>query len=222
MVWRDWACYWDGYLSLWLCRYASTFQYASSSAKCGYQYSSGLHVWYSWTFSNWIEPTFVMCSGTRRVHTGHCIGFIDGTVRLIWRPLDISEFYTTAINGCIPCHHFTKWAHWKFVWTCEKTETKVSDNLLEGRKHDAGMHADSGLLTQYESFAFSPANLYLWRSCQYTLHSHFSAMLSSQPKWKNSVQPWLHWKCSVECLLGAITNYFKCSDVNKNQTSNSV
>ena len=98
-------------------------------------------------------------------------------------------FYTTAINGCMPCHHFTKWAHWKFVWTCEKTETKVSDNLLEGRKHDAGMHADSGLLTQYERFAFSPANLYLWRSCQYTLHSHFSAMLSSQPKWKNSIQP---------------------------------
>lgn len=98
----------------------------------------------------------------------------------------------------MPCHHFTKWAHWKFVWTCEKTETKVSDNLLEGRKHDAGMHADSGLLTQYESFAFSPANLYLWRSCQYTLHSHFSAMLSSQPKYSHDCIENAQWNAYWE------------------------
>lgn len=231
MVWRDWACYWDGYLSLWLCRYASTFQYASSSAKCGYQYSSGLHVWHSWTFSNWIEPTFVMSSGTRRVHTGHCRERIP-TSKLHWfyrwnRPSNLKTFRHQGVlyNSHKRMHAVPSLYQMGSLEICMdlwKNGTKVSDNLLEGRKHDAGMHADSGLLTQYESFAFSPANLYLWRSCQYTLHSHFSAMLSSQPKWKNSIQPWLHWKCSVECLLGAITNYFKCSDVNKNQTSNSV
>ena len=49
------------------------------------------------------------------------------------------------------------------------------------------MHADSGLLTQLERFAFSPAYLYLWRSFLHIAQSFFrNAVLTAQMETFNS------------------------------------
>ena len=74
--------------------------------------------------------------------------------------------------------------------------------VSEGRKHDAGMLADSGLLNDMRNFAFSPAGqpVCVYGDPAYPLRIHFQAQV----------------RVSVEWLFGDIINFFKFLDYKKN------
>ena len=97
----------------------------------------------------------------------------------------------------------------------------VSHFIAEGRKHDAGMLADSGLLNNLQRFAFSftgqPMRLY--GDLAYPLRIHLqipfrNAVLTPAMQAFNSSMSAV--RESVEWLFGDIINYFKFMDFNNN------
>jgi len=93
--------------------------------------------------------------------------------------------------------------------------------IPEGRKHDAGMLADSGLLNDLQRYAFSPTGqaMCLYGDPAYPLRIHLqapfrSAVLTPAMQAFNSSMSTV--RESVEWLFGDIVNYFKLMDFNKN------
>jgi len=89
----------------------------------------------------------------------NCFGFVDGTVRPICRP---GEKQRIVYNGHKRVHAL------KFQSVA--LPNGLIGNLygpVEGRRHDAGMLKDSGLLTSPEREAYSPRGdvVSLWRPC---------------------------------------------------------
>ena len=80
--------------------------------------------------------------------------------------------------------------------------------ITEGRKHDAGMLADSGLLNDLQRFAFSTTGqaMCLYGDPAYPLRIHLEAFNSSM----SAVRELVEW------LFGDIVNYFKFMDFHKN------
>lgn len=90
----------------------------------------------------------------------------------------------------------------------------------EGRKHDAGMVADSNLLADLNRYAFSAAGqpLCIYGDPAYplcvNLQSPFrNAVLTPQMHAYNAAMSSV--RCSVEWLFGDTVNYFKFLDFNK-------
>lgn len=93
--------------------------------------------------------------------------------------------------------------------------------LSEGRKHVAGMLADSNLLANLQAFALSPVSdpLCIYGDPAYPLRVHLqapfrNALLTPQMKAYNSSMSSV--RSSVEWLFGDIVNYFKFIDFKKN------
>ena len=93
--------------------------------------------------------------------------------------------------------------------------------VLEGRKHDAGMLADSGLLRDLEQFAFNPAGqpLCVYGDPAYPLRIHLQGpfkygVLTPQMEAYNGKMSVV--RSSVEWLFGDIMNSFKFNDFKKN------
>lgn len=93
--------------------------------------------------------------------------------------------------------------------------------LTEGRKHDAGMLADSGLLQDLEQHAMSPTcePFCLYGDAAYPLRVHLQgpfkgAALTNEMKNFNTAMSGL--RVSVEWLFGDISTYFKFVDFKKN------
>lgn len=94
--------------------------------------------------------------------------------------------------------------------------------LPEGRKHDAGMLADSGLLRDLEHHAFSPTGnpMALYGDPAYPLRVHLvvpyrTAGITPQMEEFNKAMSSV--RISVEWLFGDIVNYFKFVDFKKTQ-----
>lgn len=94
-------------------------------------------------------------------------------------------------------------------------------SLSEGRKHDAGMLADSNLLANLQAFAFSRVGdpLCIYGDPAYPLRVHLhapfrNALLTPQMEAYNSSMSSV--RSSVEWLFGDIVNYFKFIDFKKN------
>ena len=94
--------------------------------------------------------------------------------------------------------------------------------LPEGRKHDAGMLADSGLLRDLENHAFSPTGnpMALYGDPAYPLRVHLvvpyrAAGITPQMEEFNKAMSSV--RISVEWLFGDIINYFKFVDFKKTQ-----
>ena len=92
---------------------------------------------------------------------------------------------------------------------------------LEGRRHDTGMLADSGLLQNLQQFAFSPTGqaMCIYGDPAYPLRIHLQApfrnhALTPQMQAYNAVMSGV--RTSVEWLFGDIINYFKFLDFKKN------
>ena len=98
--------------------------------------------------------------------------------------------------------------------------------FLEGKRHDAFMLRDSGLLNDLELHAFSPPPaarpLCLYGDPAYPLHIHL------QGPFRNTVHPlnvqmeqfnksMSYLRSSVEWIFGDIVNYFKFIDFKKTQ-----
>ena len=94
-------------------------------------------------------------------------------------------------------------------------------STAEGRKHDAGMLADSGLLADLQRNAFSLTGqpLCLYGDPAYPLRVHLqcpfrNAVLTPQMQEFNAAMSAL--RISVEWLFGDIINYFKFLDFKNN------
>ena len=92
---------------------------------------------------------------------------------------------------------------------------------LEGRRHDAGMLADSRLLRNLERFAFNPAGqpLCIYGDPAYPLRIHLQGpfkygVLTPQMEQYNKAMSAV--RSSVEWLFGDVVNSFKFLDFKKN------
>lgn len=93
--------------------------------------------------------------------------------------------------------------------------------FLEGKRHDAGILADSGLLDNLEQFAFNPADqpLCLYGDSAYPLRVHLQGpfrhgVLTQQMMEYNTKMSAV--RSSVEWLFGDVVNSFKFNDYKKN------
>ena len=144
----------------------------------------------------------------------NCWGFVDGTVRPVCRPHDHQRI---LYNGHKRVHSI-------------KFQSVVTPNGLianlagpyEGRKHDSGMLADSGLLLQLQAHSFSPAGdpLCIYGDQAYPLRVHLqgpfrrnAAMTPDQVLYNKAMS---QVRTSVEWVFGDITNYFAFLDFKKN------
>lgn len=143
----------------------------------------------------------------------NCIGFIDGTVRPICRP---GELQRVVYNGHKRVHAL------KFQsFTLPNGMIANMYGPLEGRKHDAGMLTDSGLLNDLQRFAYSTTGqpMCLYGDPAYPLRIHLqapfrNAVLTPAMQAFNSSMSAV--RESVEWLFGDIVNYFKFMDFHKN------
>lgn len=93
--------------------------------------------------------------------------------------------------------------------------------FLEGRKHDAGMLADSHLAQDLNQFSYSPDGhpMCIYGDPAYPLRVHIqapfrNAILTPQMQEYNAAMSSV--RISVEWLFGDIVNYFKFLDFKKN------
>ena len=146
----------------------------------------------------------------------NCFGFIDGTVRQISRP---GEHQRIVYNGHKRVHAL-------------KFQSVVIPNGLvanlygpvEGRRHDAGMLHDSGLLNLLEARAHTPEGepLCLYGDPAYPLRPQLMAPyrphdvpgLTPDMQVFNTAMSKV--RISVEWLFGDISEYFKLIDYKKN------
>ena len=91
----------------------------------------------------------------------------------------------------------------------------------EGKRHDSGMLADSGLLRDLEAYAFSPAGLpmCIYGDPAYPLRVHLQGPFRNPhltPLMEAFNASMSSVTISVEWLFGDIINYFKFLDFKKN------
>ena len=143
----------------------------------------------------------------------NCWGFIDGTVRPICRP---KRNQRVVYNGHKRVHAL-------------KYQSVVAPNGLiahlygpvEGRRHDSGMLAMSGLLPQLEQHSFSPDGqvLCIYGDLAYPHRLHLQCpfpaarLTQEQQAFNESMSS---SRVSVEWVFGDIINYYKFMDFKKN------
>ena len=174
--------------------------------------------WLSGLNQPWLAPGSLQNFADSVHHAGaaldNCWGFVDGTVRAISRPL---ENQRVVYNGRKRVHSL-------------KYQAVVAPNGLianlygpvEGKRHDAGMLADSGLLNELQQFSFSPRTglpLCIYGDPAYPLRVHLQApfrgnhLTQLQKDFNKSMSS---VRVSVEWIFGDICNYFKFIDFKKN------
>ena len=148
---------------------------------------------------------------------GNCFGFVDGTVRPISRP---DENQRIVYNG-----------H-KRVHTLKFQSVAVPNGLIanlfgpvEGRRHDAGMLDESGLLTDLQRHCHTPhgVQLCIYGDLAYPLRPELMCPFREGDYWRPLTPRMLAFntamssvRVSVEWLFGDITNYFRFIDFKKN------
>ena len=166
---------------------------------------------------NWLSPqnleAFAQSIHQKGAPLDNCWGFVDGTVRPICRP---SHNQRIVYNGHKKVHSL-------------KFQSVVAPNGMianmygpvEGKRHDSGMLADSGLLNQLQQHSYGQNGraLCIYGDPAYPLRVH----LQSGFKGANITQQQMLWnkamseaRVSVEWIFGDIINYFKFLDFKKN------
>ncbi|XP_074634976.1 uncharacterized protein LOC141893464 [Acropora palmata] len=144
----------------------------------------------------------------------NCFGFIHGTVRPISRP---GNGQRIVYNGHKQVHGL------KFQSMIALPNGLIGNIFgpVEGRKHNAGMLADSGLLKDMRNFAFSLAGqpVCVYGDPAYPLRIHLQApyrqgCLTQQMEDYNKAMSEV--RVSVEWLFGDIINSSKFLDFKKN------
>ena len=145
----------------------------------------------------------------------NCWGFIDGTVRPVCRP---QENQRTIYNGHKRVHAI------KFQSVVAPNGLiALLDGPYEGRKHDSGMLADSGLLTKLGNHSFDQYGqaLCLYGDPAYPLRIHLQGPFRNAARGLNAAQAdynkaMSQVRTSVEWVFGDIVNYFSFLDYKKN------
>ena len=119
----------------------------------------------------------------------------------------------------------------KVVFSCTNSQKKkilfsrsilfFSFFILEGRKHDAGILADSGLLRDLQQYAFSPAGqpMCIYEDLAYPLRVHLQIPFSRAPLapiMQDYNEAMSALRISVQWLFGDVINSFKFLDFKKN------
>ena len=147
----------------------------------------------------------------KRAALDNCWGFIDGTVRPLCRHNKNQRFLD---NGHKKIH-------------AVKFQSVVAPNGLiaslygpvEGKKHDSGLLAESGLLHELSRYSFAPDGtpLCLYGDPAYPLRVHlqgpFKGANLAPPQEERSMS---QVRVSVEWVFGDIANYFAFLDFKKN------
>ena len=165
----------------------------------------------------WLSPASLQRYATaihqRGAGLDNCWGFVDGTIRRISRP---GQDQRILYNGHKRVHAI------KFQSVA--APNGLVANLygpVEGRRHDSGMLADSGLLTNLQAHSFSPTGrvLCIYGDPAYPLRQHLQApfrgavLTPQQIAWNKSMS---EVRVSVEWIFGDIVNYFKFLDFKRN------
>ena len=146
----------------------------------------------------------------------NCFGFVDGTVRQICRP---GKNQRVVYNGHKRVH--------ALKFQAVALPNGIVANLfgpVEGRRHDAGILTDSGVLAALQQVAYSPAGdvLCIYGDRAYPLRPQLMGpykvgdvqVLTPQMRAFNKAMS--QSRISVEWLFGDISNYFKFTDYKKN------
>ena len=144
----------------------------------------------------------------------NCWGFIDGTVRPICRPKDNQRM---VYNGHKRVHAI------KFQSIV--TPNGLIANLfgpVEGRRHDSGILAMSGLLPQLQHISFSPTGqaMCIYGDPAYPHRIHIQCPFARRQNLTVAEeafnQSMSQVRVSVEWVFGDVVNYFKFTDFKKN------
>ena len=144
----------------------------------------------------------------------NCWGFIDGTVRPICRP---KENQRMVYNGHKRVH--------ALKFQSSVTPNSLLANLfgpVEGRRHDSGMLAMSGLLPQLQHMSFSPTGqaMCIYGDPAYPHRIHlqcpFARRQELTPAQQAFNQSMSEVRVSVEWVFGDVVNYVKFTDFKKN------
>ena len=143
----------------------------------------------------------------------NCWGFIDGTVRPLCRPNKNQRF---LYNGHKRIH-------------AVKFQSVVAPNGLiaslygpvEGKRHDSGLLAESGLLHELSRYSFAPDGtpLCLYGDPAYPLRVHLQGPFKGAnlaPPQEDFNKSMSQVRVSVEWVFGDIVNYFAFLDIKKN------
>ena len=143
----------------------------------------------------------------------NCWGFVDGTVRPLCKP---DQNQRILYNGHKRVHGI-------------KFQSVVAPNGLiaslfgpvEGRRHDSGMLADSGLLQELSQYSFAPDGtpLCVYGDPAYPLRVHLQGPFKGAnltPAEQQFNKAMSQVRVSVEWLFGDIVNYFAFLDFKKN------
>ncbi|XP_068738458.1 uncharacterized protein [Montipora capricornis] len=145
----------------------------------------------------------------------NCFGFVDGSVRPICRP---GKNQKIVYNG----HKSVHALKFQSVTLPNGLVAHLYDGPVEGKKHDAAMLKDSGLLDDLERNAFSPVTgeaMCIYGDPAYPLRLHLQQPFREAPltapmeqfnKSMSSV------RTSVEWIFGDIVASFKFLDFKKN------
>ena len=143
----------------------------------------------------------------------NCFGFVDGTVRPVCRP---GHFQRVIYNGHKRVH--------AIKFQAIVTPNGLIANLfgpVEGRRHDSGMLADSGLLPQLEEHCHTPNNMQLciYGDMGYPLRPQLQTpfrganITPEQNDYNNAMSK---VRTAVEWVFGDILNYYKFMDFKEN------
>ena len=165
-----------------------------------------------WLSRNNLE-NFAACIHRKGAPLDNCWGFIDGTVRPVSRP---GEYQRILYNGHKKIH--------AIKYQSVVAPKGLIANLYgptEGRRHDSGILADSGLLNMLSQHSFdSNGNpLCIYGDPAYPLRIHLQAgfqganITAQQRDWNKHMS---EVRVSVEWIFGDIINYFKFLDFKKN------
>ena len=166
---------------------------------------------------NWLSRDCLEVFANKIHHNGapldNCWGFIDGTVRPVCRP---GQHHRIIYNGHKRVHAL-------------KFHSVVTPNGLianmygpvEGKRHDSGMLADSGLLNLLlqHSFDTNGNPLCIYDDPAYPLRVHLQACFKGanltvqQKAWNKNMS---EVRVAVEWEFGEIINYFMFLDFKKN------
>ena len=164
----------------------------------------------------WLTPVALQEYSTavheKRAPLQNCFAFIDGTVRPLCKP---GQYQRVLFNGHKRVHAI------KFQSVV--TPNGLISNLhgpVEGKRHDSGMLAQSGLLPQLQQFAHKPNGepVCIYGDDAYPLQVHlqgpFKGNRTPQQDAFNTAMS--NVRVSVEWLFKEITTYFAFLDFKKN------
>ena len=166
---------------------------------------------------DWLRPDhleeFAVAVHNRGAALDNCWGFVDGTVRPICRP---GQNQKCLYNGHKKVHAI------KFQSIAAPSGLVANlFGLVEGKRHDSGMSARSGVLNQLQRFSVDTNGnpLCIYGDPAYPLRLHLqgpfrgAGLTPIQSAWNESMS---EVRVSVEWIFGDIINYFKFLDFKKN------